>query len=149
CDQRWAGVALVSPSAQPRVTAATAATISDAAGHGCPNSTPFGFRIVYTPTSTAAGPYTHGVRCASCGTENPAGKRFCRACGASLAEACPTCGTSISAGDRFCGECGTALAGDAVAPAAATPPVVAEPGTERRLVSVLFADLVGFTSVSE
>src|SRR5205809_4535658 len=45
---------------------------------------------------------------------------------------------------RFCGECGSALAEET--PAAPAP---AANAAERRLVSVLFADLVGFTSLSE
>src|SRR5438874_2406074 len=44
---------------------------------------------------------------------------------------------------RFCGECGTALADEAATVAAP------EKTAERRLVSVLFADLVGFTPLSE
>jgi class 3 adenylate cyclase/tetratricopeptide (TPR) repeat protein len=86
------------------------------------------------------------MQCSSCGAENPAGKRFCRSCGASLDAACPSCGSPISADDRFCGECGTVLQKGAAAPPPQPPP---EPATERRLVSVLFADLVGFTTVSE
>src|SRR3954466_7857173 len=81
--------------------------------------------------------------CPSCGTENPAGSRFCGACGASLAQACAVCGAANDPGMRFCTQCGSPL--DAAAPAAAQPAATAE----RRLVSVLFADLVGFTSVSE
>src|SRR5207302_10716454 len=46
---------------------------------------------------------------------------------------------------RFCGECGNALAADAPSAAEAPPAKTAE----RRLVSVLFADLVGFTPLSE
>src|SRR5918992_2013142 len=52
------------------------------------------------------------MRCSACGQENPAGFRFCGACGSPLAEAAPA-------------------------------------REERRLVTVLFADLVGFTSRSE
>ena len=47
---------------------------------------------------------------------------------------------------KFCGECGTALT--ATGPAQSTPPSAAATA-ERRLVSVLFADLVGFTTLSE
>src|SRR5262249_8357707 len=49
-------------------------------------------------------------------------------------------------GQKFCGECGARLGGVA----AAAPPATREaPASERRLVSVLFADLVGFTTLSE
>ena len=87
------------------------------------------------------------VVCPSCGTENPADKRFCGDCGAPLASGCPTCGALNPPGKRFCGDCGTALGGAAAAvvgPAAATAPVA-----ERRVVSILFADLVGFTTLAE
>jgi class 3 adenylate cyclase/tetratricopeptide (TPR) repeat protein len=88
------------------------------------------------------------MTCSSCGTENRAGRRFCSECGAALAVSCPACGTANEAGDRFCGECGSTL--DAVRPAeAAAPQARAVPESERRLVSVLFADLVGFTPLSE
>ena len=85
--------------------------------------------------------------CASCGHENPAGAKFCNGCGAALLEACSSCGTSNAPGARFCSECGAPLG----APAAAAAPAVvaADQPTERRLVSVLFADLVGFTTLSE
>src|SRR5262249_5507619 len=70
-------------------------------------------------------------------------------CGASLAAACPVCGTANEAGRKFCYECGSAL-WEATAVTPATPPApTGAPVAERRLVSVLFADLVGFTSLSE
>src|SRR5438067_10460878 len=83
------------------------------------------------------------MRCAACGTENPGGSRFCLECGGALATACPTCGNPLPAGAKFCNACGTRLGegGEATAPPG--------PAAERRLVSVLFADLVGFTALSE
>jgi class 3 adenylate cyclase/predicted ATPase len=90
------------------------------------------------------------MTCASCGTENRPGRKFCSSCGAPLARACPACGAANEPGDAFCGECGAAL-GAAASPGAspAAPAARAEPAAERRLVSVLFADLVGFTPLSE
>ncbi len=85
------------------------------------------------------------VACSSCGSSNEAGRKFCGECGAALALACSSCGAANPPTVKFCGECGTALT--ASAPAAVTP--AAAPAAERRLVSVLFADLVGFTTISE
>ena len=86
------------------------------------------------------------MTCAACGSENPAGKRFCGDCGAPLGSACPSCGAENPPDKRFCGDCGTPL-GAAAAPAAPAPREA--PVAERRLVTVLFADLVGFTPLSE
>jgi class 3 adenylate cyclase/tetratricopeptide (TPR) repeat protein len=81
--------------------------------------------------------------CAACGHDNRPGRCFCGSCGAELAVACPECGTANDPGDRFCGGCGSPLT------AAATTEPIAAPAAERRVVSVLFADLVGFTTLSE
>src|SRR5436853_1459125 len=51
---------------------------------------------------------------------------------------CPNCGHENEPDAKFCSQCATALAGPAV-PAR----------TERKVVTVLFADLVGFTSRAE
>ena len=80
--------------------------------------------------------------CSACGAESRAGSRFCSQCGTALALQCASCGAANDPGDRFCAQCGVPLNG---APAAEAPARVAE----RRLVSVLFADLVGFTTLSE
>jgi class 3 adenylate cyclase/tetratricopeptide (TPR) repeat protein len=85
------------------------------------------------------------TNCSACGAGNRPGRRFCAQCGAALELACAGCGTANDPGDRFCGECGMALAPGA-SPAPATSPAAV---SERRLVSVLFADLVGFTTLSE
>ena len=82
--------------------------------------------------------------CSSCGTENRTDAKFCGGCGVTLATICSACNTPNEAGRKFCYECGAPLA----APAAPAQPRE-EPASERRLVSVLFADLVGFTTLSE
>jgi class 3 adenylate cyclase/tetratricopeptide (TPR) repeat protein len=86
--------------------------------------------------------------CANCGADNPAGKRFCGDCGAALGVVCAACGAENPPGKAFCGDCGAAL-GEAAAGATNSVPAVVAAVAERRLVSVLFADLVGFTSSSE
>jgi class 3 adenylate cyclase/tetratricopeptide (TPR) repeat protein len=85
--------------------------------------------------------------CANCQAENRPGARFCRSCGSTLASACPSCGAPAETGQAFCDECGTPLGGEP-RPAAGQS-AAREPAAERRLVSVLFADLVGFTALSE
>jgi|SRR5579862_467942 len=85
------------------------------------------------------------VNCPACSAENKEGRKFCSHCGAPLARACPACGAATDPDDAFCGDCGASLG-----EAAAAEPVAREaPAAERRLVTVLFADLVGFTSLSE
>ena len=81
------------------------------------------------------------MRCSACGTNNEPGSKFCDECGAALSDACPRCQQPVRADARFCRNCGTAL----------TEGLVPEAGpvSERRLVTVLFADLVGFTTLAE
>jgi class 3 adenylate cyclase/tetratricopeptide (TPR) repeat protein len=85
--------------------------------------------------------------CPSCGAEVAAGHRFCGLCGSAVEAACPSCGHTIPTGHRFCGHCGASVVADVAAPA--TPAAAPAAETERRLVSVLFVDLVGFTTLSE
>jgi class 3 adenylate cyclase/tetratricopeptide (TPR) repeat protein len=82
------------------------------------------------------------MTCPHCGSPNEPERKFCGDCGGRLARACATCGTANAPSAKFCGECGTRLDGDGPAPADGTPP-------ELRMVSVLFVDLVDYTSLSE
>ncbi len=108
------------------------------------------------------------MHCATCGTENRPSAKFCDGCGSVLARSCASCGAVARAEARFCDECGSALGGShgggvaqgTEALRAAPGATPGAPGTsltsatsgavsERRLVSVLFCDLVGFTTLSE
>jgi class 3 adenylate cyclase/tetratricopeptide (TPR) repeat protein len=98
------------------------------------------------------------VTCANCGIENPSSSKFCSACGTALAVTCASCGNALLPGARFCSECGTAVAAHpselagpvagGAGPATASSTALS-PEAERRLVTVLFADLVGFTPFAE
>ena len=83
--------------------------------------------------------------CPSCATENIAGAKFCIECGMAFARACPSCGTALPEAAKFCAECGTSLTGGTATSSTPSPAAAAE----RRLVSVLFADLVDFTTATE
>ncbi len=76
--------------------------------------------------------------CASCGRATKAGARFCGGCGASLAQRCPACGAETDPDTRFCEACGASLH--------ARP---ADAGVERKVVTVVFADLIGSTALHE
>ena len=92
--------------------------------------------------------------CSNCGTENQPGRKFCGGCAAPLALSCPSCGALNDPDMRFCGECATPLlVGITPSPAKTVRPgpasASATPVSERRLVTILFADLVGFTTLAE
>ena len=114
------------------------------------------------------------MTCPECRFENPTAMRFCGQCGAALAPRCPRCGAEAPAGFRFCGQCGAGLEPAAPAPAGAAAKAASAPGGpsrlaaytpkhlaekilrarsalegERRQVTVLFADLAGFTALAE
>jgi class 3 adenylate cyclase/predicted ATPase len=97
------------------------------------------------------------VICANCETENEAGRKFCKECAAPLLAVCANCGAANSPDAKFCGECASPLqAGAATGTPFAGTRASAPSGSgseapvaERRLVTVLFADLVGFTPFSE
>ena len=85
------------------------------------------------------------VTCSTCGSDNPSGHSFCSTCGSALAVTCSKCGTSNDAAHGFCFNCGNPLGKEAPS---SDEDAQADAG-ERRLVSVVFADLVGYTSLSE
>src|SRR5438270_6857337 len=105
------------------------------------------------------------VSCTSCGELVPAGKRFCGSCGQAITLHCALCGAENRAGVRFCEECGAPMAGaesiGQSAPLTTSPTAVPQtsapaprasaptPQEERRLVTALFCDLVGFTPIAE
>jgi class 3 adenylate cyclase/tetratricopeptide (TPR) repeat protein len=89
------------------------------------------------------------IMCAACGDLTPVHGRFCIHCAAPLQQTCPACGAAIVRGARFCMQCATPLTGARVTAAAPATAAAQSPVAERRLVSVLFADLVGFTALSE
>ena len=106
------------------------------------------------------------MKCPACRFENPEGSTFCGECGASLqAEViCPSCGAKPPPGFKFCNKCGHDLREpleappiDYSQPQSYTPKSLAEKilttrGSiegERKLVTVLFADVANYTSLSE
>src|SRR5690349_8393330 len=104
------------------------------------------------------------VACTACAAQNPAVARFCMVCGAPLERRCSSCGEPVAEGARFCMACGTPVddveaAGTerSTAPASSASTGAAhgsEPTgealrsalDERRTVTVLFADLSGYTA---
>ena len=116
------------------------------------------------------------MNCSGCGNEVQAGFAFCPKCGTKQPSACPGCGYACEPDFAYCPKCGAQIdpAKTGTAPKSpATPvprwvrapaltPTLAEPGrlvvpephkadggANRRTITVLFADLSGFTSMSE
>jgi adenylate cyclase len=83
------------------------------------------------------------MNCAGCGFDAPADFAFCPKCGRQLPRSCPGCGAPAPAEFSFCPRCGSALQ-----PGAA-PPAPRNDEADRRPATVLFADLSGFTALSE
>ncbi|UCF95634.1 MAG: zinc ribbon domain-containing protein, partial [Desulfobacterales bacterium] len=104
------------------------------------------------------------MKCPKCRFENPKGMKFCVECGSKLETICPKCGFGNSPSFKFCGECGYDLREPEKAPAvdysqpqSYTPKFLADKiltsrssiEGERKLVTVLFADVANYTAMAE
>ena len=68
-------------------------------------------------------------------------------CGEGLPATCPSCGAENPDQAKFCIECGSPLGAEAARPP--RPAADEPPPEERRKATVIFADLSGYTAVSE
>ncbi|MFW6011395.1 MAG: adenylate/guanylate cyclase domain-containing protein, partial [Desulfosalsimonas sp.] len=102
------------------------------------------------------------MKCLKCSFENPEGAKFCVECGNRQMVACPECGQGNSPGFKFCSECGHNLYEPAKPPNYSTPCSYTPKHLankvlntrsaiegERKLVTVLFADVADYTAMSE
>ena len=101
------------------------------------------------------------MNCPSCGHQNTPDAAFCNKCGAKLEIVCAACQRSNSTDSAFCAGCGqrlVAVDSDAIPkPLSYTPRHLVEKilrdraalEGERRNVTVLFSDAMGFTPLSE
>src|SRR5262245_53439782 len=85
------------------------------------------------------------MTCVGCGFELSANFAFCPRCGRRQPVPCASCGFACEPDFAFCPRCGSPRA--QAAPAAKSQATQAD--ADRRHVTVLFADLCGFTSLSE
>ena len=114
------------------------------------------------------------IKCHTCSFENAPDAKFCENCGKPLERTCPNCAKPVSAGARFCKNCGFDLSAPGLTPAPAKAPpaedfpqalidrymtkemaskiAAARQGGgegERRIVTILFADIKGSTALAE
>jgi len=101
--------------------------------------------------------------CPQCQTQNPEAAHFCLNCGKELLHLCENCHTELAQDARFCMYCGhpvqasspdddvrlSRLAASAPEPLANKVRAAAEIAGERRVVTVLFIDVVGSTALAE
>jgi ribosomal protein L40E len=102
------------------------------------------------------------MNCPKCQSENPDGAKFCIECGSSFEQLCPQCGAKTPAKGKFCMDCGHDLKENTVEPTVEyaqsqsyTPKFLADKiltshriiEGERKLVTVMFADVANFTSI--
>jgi class 3 adenylate cyclase/tetratricopeptide (TPR) repeat protein len=84
------------------------------------------------------------IACAACGSVEQPGARFCGSCGAALYAKCPSCGEEQPASASFCAYCGSVLGSGPAGRAS-----LLDERQERRVVTILFADLAGSTALGE
>ncbi len=104
------------------------------------------------------------MKCPKCQTNNNEGAKFCIECGQPFELKCPHCGHLLPPAAKFCEECGHQLSGpkgvpaiDYSKPRSYTPQFLAEKilttrssiEGERKLVTVLFADVANYTAMAE
>ena len=104
------------------------------------------------------------MKCPKCQFENRERAKFCKECGANLEATCSECGTVYELGSKFCDECGFDLRKSSESqsyeysrPESYTPKFLADKiltsrssiEGERKLVTVLFADVANYTAIAE
>ncbi len=104
------------------------------------------------------------MKCPACQAENREGAKFCKACGSKTENKCPSCGHRYEPKNRFCDECGcnlrplqSLLQIDTAQPKSYTPEHLIDKilttrsaiEGERKIVTVLFADVVNFSAITE
>jgi class 3 adenylate cyclase/tetratricopeptide (TPR) repeat protein len=101
------------------------------------------------------------MKCPKCEFDNPEGMQFCGKCGTQMKGTCPKCDFANPPDFEYCGKCGHSLteapAIDYSEPQSYTPRFLADKiltskgaiEGERKLVTVLFADVANYTSISE
>lgn len=85
------------------------------------------------------------MKCPGCQHDNPPDLEVCVSCGARLTPVCGACGTHPSPGASFCPQCGTPLQTARTSGQIGERTVTSRGSLEieRKLVTVLFADLKG------
>ena len=83
------------------------------------------------------------MRCKNCSSENPDTAKFCIQCGVSLNIICPKCGHENLKEAAFCAECGAKLLDKDL------DTIVKTAAVESRQLTILFCDIVDFSSLSE
>ena len=101
------------------------------------------------------------MQCPKCKFENREEAKFCKKCGEKLELKCPSCGHEYDSDSVFCDECGHDLRNppliDYTKPQSYTPKHLQDKilttrsslEGERKIVTILFADVANYTSMSE